>query len=241
MKAIVALISLFLLASCQNQSAPSSKNFKAIMLKSGGLVTVSPDMASFRIELECLDASLMKSKECLAEKSKELMAKLLAFGVKKEDIQTSAVSMNKSYKWMNGNQVFEGYKTSTSVNLSVRDLNKLEALYSDLLENKNLQVNGLSYSHSKQDSLENEAYLKALENSNALSEQLLKKLPESKKEILKIGNVELSSSIQTSDDMENLRGNYNYKSLEVSENSNISISTGNIAIHATLYVEYRVW
>ena len=117
---------------------------KTIKIHSVGEVEVIPDMATFNIDLNCLDVNLANSKKCLVEKSASLIKKLQSFGIASKDIMTTSVNMQKSYTWQNNKRVFEGYKSSTSIFVTVRDINKLEAVYSDLLENKNTEVGGLN-------------------------------------------------------------------------------------------------
>ncbi len=189
----MSVLSILLLLCCQ-QNTEYSK-FKTVMLKSQGEVETLPDMATFQINLSCLKWSIKESKNCIVDKSNELHAALQSFGIKESDILTTSVNMNKSYVWQNSKRVFKGYDSSTSLYVTVRDIDKLGEIYTELLDNSELTLGGLSYSHSQLDSLENAAYVAALENSKVLTDKLLERLPESKKEILKIGNVEISASL----------------------------------------------
>ena len=238
MKQLFLALSIILLAACQNSSTNSPTKFKTIMIKSYGEVETLPDMATFRISLNCLNMSIKVSKKCLVDKSNELIAKMQSFGIKSEDILTTSVEMSKSYRWANNSQVFEGYNSSTSLFVTVKNIAKLDEIYTELLDNKNLDLGGLSYSHSMLDSLKNEAYLAALENANTLSDKLLSKLPESKKEILKIGNVELSASMPEGLEMEDKAA---LMEMEVAtKNRSVAISKGTVVVSAVLFVEYQI-
>ena len=227
------------LMSCQKHSSHEGARFKTIMIKSFGEVETLPNMATIQVTLNCLDKSIQVSKTCLVDKSNELTTKLQSFGISSDDILTTSVSMDKSYTWRSNSRVFEGYRSSTTVYVTVKNIDNLDKIYTDLLGNENLQIGGLSYSHSKLDSLENEAYVKALEKSGILADKLLSKLSESKKEILKIGNVEISASIP---EVNQNRGNAKYEMEEASLDKNKSVSTskGTVDVTATLYVEYQI-
>jgi uncharacterized protein YggE len=239
MNKIIGLLLLAALAGCQSNPTSHSSKFKTIMLKSYGEIETLPNMATFYIDLNCLGQTVKSSKECLVKKSNELNEKLLSFGIDKKDILTTSVSMNKSYTWRNNSSVFEGYKSSTETYITVRNLDKLDEIYTELLENRNLELGGLSYSHSNMDSLENEAYLDALKKADGLADRLLSRLPEKKKEILKVGNIELSASVPESNQ-------FKYRNLEVLANANvqeqrsIAISQGTVKVNATLFAEYRI-
>jgi uncharacterized protein YggE len=147
--------------------------------------------------------------------------------------------MNKSYAWRNNSSVFEGYRSSTTVFVTVRNIEKLDEIYTELLENRNLDLGGLSYSHSRLDSLKNEAYVNALEKSGILTDILLGKLPESKKEILKIGNVEISASMPEANESK-YEAEFDMEEVAVSKNKSIAISKGTVRVTATLFVEYQI-
>uniref|UniRef100_UPI0040491F40 SIMPL domain-containing protein n=2 Tax=Flavobacterium sp. TaxID=239 RepID=UPI0040491F40 len=239
MKLFIGIVSFLILASCQNSSSNASSKFKTMMIKSSGEVEVMPDMATFFINLECLDMSVKTSKNCLVEKSNELTDKLLSFGINKNDILTASVDMNKSFKWINNTSVFEGYKSSTTVFVTIKNIDKLDEVYTELLENRNLNLGGLNYAHSKIDSLKNEAYVHALENAGVLSDKLLAKMPETDKEILKIGNVELSASMPEANES-NFKVKAKMYEFDGSFDKSISINKGTITISATLFVEYLI-
>jgi uncharacterized protein YggE len=237
----IALFALVTLSACQSNPASHSSNFKTITIKSDGEVETLPDMATFYIDLSCLDKTVKSSKECLVKKSNELNEKLLSFGIDKKDILTTAVNLNKNYTWKNNSNVFEGYISSTETFITVRNLDKLDEIYTELLENRNLELSGLSYSHSKIDSLQNEAYLNALKKADILADKLLTRLPEKKKEILKVGNVELTTSRPESEKVfyrDEAEGAYSLSNVQ--KQSSIAISQGIVKVNATLYAEYMI-
>ena len=213
---------------------------KTIKIHSVGEVEVIPDMATFNIDLNCLDVNLANSKKCLVEKSASLIKKLQSFGIASKDIMTTSVNMQKSYTWQNNKRVFEGYKSSTSIFVTVRDINKLEAVYSDLLENKNTEIGGLNYTHSKIDSLKNEAYLNALSKANDIVDKLLTRLPEKNKEIIRILNGEYSSPAIPQYRSYNELGRAKAEMSSMDESSVVSINKGTLKIQADLYIEYSI-
>lgn len=239
MKYWIGIVSLLFVASCQMGSSGEAEKFKTIMLKSDGMVETLPDMASFQINLNCLDKSIGASKKCLVDKSTELNTKLQSFGIGKNDILTTSVDLNKSYTWKNNSNVFEGYNASTSIYVTIKNIDKLDEIYTELLENRNLDLCCLTYSHSKIDSLKNEAYLIALRKSGELADKLLNELPESKKEIRKIGNVEISASIPDIES-KNLRADKN-EEIYASPGKSISISKGTVVVNASIFVEYQIY
>ncbi|MDX5443627.1 MAG: SIMPL domain-containing protein [Hymenobacteraceae bacterium] len=239
MKNFIFVLFLIVFAGCQSKPTVEKAKFKTIMIRSVGEAETLPDEATFYINLSCLDKSVKDSKQCLVDKSNALNKKLLAFGINKDDILTTAVNLEKSYTWQKNSRVFEGYNSSTSVFVTVKNIDKLDEIYTELLENSNLQLGGLSYTHSKLDSLKNEAYLDALQKANVLADKLLTGIPENDKEILKIGNVEISASLPETREAK-YEADVALQEASVVGSRAIAISKGTVRIQATLFVEYQI-
>lgn len=236
MKYITIILSLFL-AGCQLNSAPEKEKFRTIMLRATGEIETLPDKASFTVQLSCLDKSVAASKKCLADKSNELISTLLSLGLKKEDILTTSVDMQKNYDWRNNSRVFMGFNSSTTVYITVRDIDRLDEIYTELFENRNLETGGLSYSHSALDSLKNAAYVDALKKANVTADKLLPELNKKEKEILKVGNVEITASMP--EELQQAMDHERRETNAVAQKS-IAIGTGTVKVTAVLYVEYLV-
>lgn len=236
--AFVAYIFLALVA-CKPSSIGEPAKFKTIMIKAVGEVETIPNVATFNVDLSCIDRSVKTSKKCLVDRSNQLHTELLSFGIGAKDILTTSVNMEKSYSWRNNSSVFEGYRSSTKIFVTVRDIEKLDEIYTELLENRNLEISGLSYSHSRMDSLSNEAHVNALEKAGVLADRLLTKLPGYEKELLKVGNIEISASLPETRESERVEEDYMMQS-EMKVNRSIVISKGTVLVSATMYVEYQI-
>ena len=106
---------------------------KTITLKTSGyVVEFDPDKANILIQLNCIDKNIMTAKNCLIKKSDQLNTSLIKYGIQEQDISTTEVDLEKDFVRKNDSNVFNGYKTSTSLNVKVRDLEMLKGLYSEL-------------------------------------------------------------------------------------------------------------
>jgi uncharacterized protein YggE len=227
---LLIVISLF---SCTNNNS-----YKTIILKSTGNVEVKPDEASIYLTLRCTDKNIKTAKNCLIEKVNSLNNKFAEYKILEEDILTTNVNLNKEYNWLNGSSVFIGYSASTSVNVTIRNLKDLEELYPELLINKHLSIGGLTYHHSKIDSLNQVAYIKAIENANNLADKIIKTMPEINKTITQVSNIEISKSNN------NYQPEFETKELSADSeigNTKMSVNTGNMVVQQQLYIEYKVY
>jgi hypothetical protein len=117
--------------------------------------------------------------------------------------------------------------------LSARICNEL---YSKLLGNEKLIIGSLTYGHSKLDSINGIAYLKALENANRLADQILTKLPEKNKTITQVSNFEISRS-ESNPELNSEK----FEDSKELDKSKLTINVGNMLAVQHLYVEYKIY
>jgi uncharacterized protein len=231
MKRVFLILPFLMLVGCNPEN-----DYKTILLKASGTVEIAPDEASIIITASCLNKDIRQARSCLIDITSNLDNDLRSFGIQKEDILTTNVNLSKQYIWSNNSEVFNGYSASTTTSVRVRDLKILDELYTNLLSNDKLTVGSLTYGHSKMDSLNNMAYLRALENANMLADQILTQLPEKNKSIVQVSNFEITKSESDPEiKYERLAENQ-----ELSK-SNITINFGNMVAVQQLYVEYKIY
>ena len=231
MNRLILILIVISLIGCDTKD-----NFKTIILKTSGYVEIEPDEANILIQLNCVHKNIMTAKNCLIEKSNKLNNSLTKHGVQEQDILTTRVDLNKDFIWRNNSNIFNGYKASTSLNVKVRDLKILEELYPELLSNQQLTIGGLTYQHSKIDSLNEIAYLRALENANKLADKIISTLPERNKMITQISNIEISKSDNNyKAEFKRLEANYEL------DKSKMTINVGNMIAEQQLYVEFKIY
>ena len=195
-------------------------------------------MATFTVNLSCLKSKVADARDCLVEQSNELTATLTDAGIPPADILTAAVNLNKEYDWTRNGQVFKGYRGSTSLLVTVEDLAVLGDLYTELLEDGQLDLYGLQYGHSRMDSLRNVAYLRALGQANALADQLAGQLPGGEtRRIVAISNVDTRASAPPPAWGET---SLQPVAAEQSAPQSLAINTGTMRVETELWVDYGV-
>lgn len=224
-------MSVILLISCNPE-----KNYKTILLKTSGFVEVAPDEASLSLNLSCVDKNIEQAKTCLLNISSRLNEDLINFKIRKEDILTTNVNLNKDYVWINNSNIFNGYLASTTTRVKIRDLTILDDVYTKLLSNENLTIGSLTYNHSRLDSINEVAYLIALENANKLADKILSRLPEKNKAITQISNFEITRSEINPEP--GLRKN---AESAVQDQSQLTVNIGNMIAEKALYVEFKIY
>jgi len=231
MKRLSIILSVIILISCNTE-----KNYKTILLKSSGIVEVAPDEASLSLNLSCVDKNIEQAKSCLLNISSRLNEDLINFKIRKEDILTTNVNLNKDYVWINNSNIFNGYLASTTTRVKIRDLTILDEVYTRLLSNENLAIGSLTYNHSRLDSINEVAYLIALENANKLADKILSRLPEKNKAITQISNFEISRSKISPEP-----GLMKNEEFAVQDQSQLTVNIGNMIAEKALFVEFKIY
>jgi len=217
-------------------SCNPEKDYKTILLKSSGIVEVAPDEASLSLNLSCVDKNIEQAKSCLLNISSRLNEDLINFKIRKEDILTTNVNLNKDYVWINNSNIFNGYLASTTTRVKIRDLTILDEVYTKLLSNENLTIGSLIYNHSKLDSINEVAYLIALENADKLADKILSRLPEKNKAITQISNFEITRSKINPEP-----GLMKNEEFAVQDQSQLTVNIGNMIAEKALYVEFKIY
>ncbi len=132
-----------------------------------GEIRVAPDMAVITVEATFTRGT---PREAAAEVRKAMDAALVHIrkAVKDSaDLRTARISLNPQYDWNDGKRVFRGYAASQTLEVTVRDLGKIEALLGDLFKTPVTGLNGPEFRHSKADSLQREAGALAVRDAAA--------------------------------------------------------------------------
>lgn len=233
MNRLMLLLVVLLLFGCNTKD-----DYKTILLKTTGYVETLPNEASILVQINCIDKNIEQAKNCLIEKASKLNTVLSNCGIQKQDILTTGINLNKSYVWRNNSNVFNGFNASTSMNIKIHDLNLLDNLYTKLLSNEQLTISSLSYSHNKIDSLNEIAYVKALENANRIADKILTQVPEKNKIITKVSNIEISESDNEIDNETKYKVALEYNA---PGKSNMEVNIGNMIVEQQLFVEFKIY
>jgi uncharacterized protein YggE len=112
-----------------------------------------------------------------AEQMAKVMEAIKAAGVSDKDIQTSGISLNPQYRYVeNEAPKITGYQASNTVNLKVRDIAKLGKVLDALAAQGSNQINGPSFEIDQPEPVYDEARLAALKKAQARAETYAKSL-----------------------------------------------------------------
>ena len=156
-------------ASMAQAPAPAADSlFRATTfnLSAYGETRVAPDMASISLGVVTDGKTAAEALAANAARMTAVMASLRKAGIADKDIQTSNLSLNPQYRYVeNQPPVLTGYQVSNQATVTVRDLKRLGAAVDATVGAGANQVNGISFGLADPTGAENaarEAAVKAL-------------------------------------------------------------------------------
>lgn len=155
---VAALLAVTLGASlAAAQTAPASVLDNRVTASGTGEIRVAPDMAMLTAEATYTRKSVKEAADEV-RKAMDAILKAARPAVRgPEDLRTTRLTVNPDYDWADGVRKFRGYTASQSIEITVRDLSKVEKLTESLFATSMTGLGGLEMRHSQADSLRREA------------------------------------------------------------------------------------
>lgn len=136
-----------------------------------------PDVATISAGVVTQAADANAAMRANAVQMDKVMAAIQAAGIAARDIQSSGISLNPQYKYVeNQEPAITGYQASNTVNLKVRDIGKLGRVLDALVASGANQVNGPSFEIDQPDAAYDEARRGALDKAQARAAMYAKAL-----------------------------------------------------------------
>ncbi len=137
---------------------------------------VKPDTASVSFTMTKKSKTLSIATNSVNERIAKLLEDLSNQGVEKKDIKTTNYNVRPEYNWHNKQRKFDGYRVTQSIQIKIRDLEKVESVLSEIskLEVDNVsQLNFFVDDDEKiKEELRSEAIKKAKKKAQKLAQEL---------------------------------------------------------------------
>ena len=139
---------------------------RTITVNGTGKITATPTIA--RISVGVLteggkDIAVTQTQN--STKMNGLIAELKSLGIAAADVQTTNYSIYPRYEYTDGKSTLIGYTVSQNVNVKVRDLEKVSAVFEKAGAQGANQVNGPDFTIDDPESLQADARAKAIEDA----------------------------------------------------------------------------
>lgn len=114
-----------------NFQYPQSNKFRAnarnyeMSINGNGRVMAEADIASVSLGVMTENKELKVAQEENAVKSTQVLNSLKNNGIEEKDIKTESYTINSEYDYVEGKQVFRGYKVTHTFKVTIKDLKKV--------------------------------------------------------------------------------------------------------------------
>lgn len=153
-------IALFTLASCSTLGGTSDNTTTTVSVSGTGIVYLKADIVTFSINVNESAETTAEAQQETNEKMTKILEILRAFGIKDDDISTTALNFSSEYYWDNGRQIKTGEAVSQTVYVTMKELDQFPKLADEL----GSKLTGISFYNVNFDSSQKEAaYSKARE------------------------------------------------------------------------------
>ncbi|MEK7067616.1 MAG: SIMPL domain-containing protein [Patescibacteria group bacterium] len=153
----------------------SAEQKHSINITGQGKVVAMPDIAKIQLGLQTEDKSVAKAQKDNTDKMNAVIDKLKKdFNIDDKDIQTANYNIYPQYDWANNRQVLRAYQVSQSVNVKIRDLNKISDILTAVGQAGLNQVSGLTFDVDEPENLKQQARELAIKNAQEKADALAK-------------------------------------------------------------------
>lgn len=172
----VLLVLLFKFGPKIPFSIVSQDRGQPLVVEGEGKVTVVPDIAKVTLGIEESGSSLAAVQKSANQKSKTLTDALKKLGVGEKDIKTTSYNVFPDYNYEVRPQIITGYRVSINYEVTVKDLEKINAVVTLSTQNGANVVGSISFDVNEETKKEklDEARQEAVKEAKEKAESLAK-------------------------------------------------------------------
>ncbi|GAA0730083.1 SIMPL domain-containing protein [Clostridium malenominatum] len=130
-----------------------------------GIVRVQPDVAIVNLGVVTENKDLETAQRENAIKSNSVINALRQMGIDEKDISTASYTIEPQYDYVEGRQIFRGYRVSNILNVKVRNINKVGEVVDNAVKNGANTVNNIKFTVDNMEIYYNKALKLALKDA----------------------------------------------------------------------------
>jgi len=152
------------LTSCLN-SKQLNENDKYISVSASGEVTLSPDIATFNVQVDETQKTTSLALNEANKKMSQVLKILYKYEIADKDISTNSINLNPQYNWEDGKQILIGQNARQSINVKLKDISKLGKIIDEISEISNINLYSISFDKEDKTMAYQEARALAVKNA----------------------------------------------------------------------------
>lgn len=179
---IMVYVIVFLAVAIQNDlkefqfigKAPQDRD--TIIIDGQGKMIGTPDIARINVGMVTEADTVVDAQDANTEKMNKLITELKKMGIDSKDMQTVDYSIWPKYEYTEGRSNIVGYTVSQSVQIKIRDTEKISLALAAAGQAGANQVSGVSFDIDDPDALKEQARLEALQDAQDRAQNVVQAL-----------------------------------------------------------------
>jgi uncharacterized protein YggE len=130
-----------------------------------GTIKVEPNMAVVNLGIITENISLEVAQKENATKATEVLSNLQQMGIPENQIRTASYTIEPEYYYVEGKQIFKGYKVTNILSVTIKDLTKIGEVIDNVTSSGVNSIDRISFTVEDPSRYYNEALKVAVKNS----------------------------------------------------------------------------
>lgn len=143
-----------------------------ITISGEGKITSKPDIARVTIGVFTDGEDVPSTQKTNTEQANAIIASFKDFGIEDDDVQTSNYQIFPQYDYVEGERELKGYRVSQSLNVKIRDLDKIGDVLAKAGELGSNEIHGVSFDIDDPSALESQAREEAINDAKEKADTL---------------------------------------------------------------------
>ena len=179
---VAAMLIIFLAAATytkvlEGRYAGQSSQYKNTISVSGeGKAVAKPDIGQVSLSVISDAATVVAAQKDNTDKMNKITQVVKEIGVKEDDLKTANYNVSPRYQYSVGKSTIIGYEVSQTLEVKIRDLDKVGEVLGQATNAGANQVGALNFTFDDPAKLNTEARQKAIDNAKAKARELTKAL-----------------------------------------------------------------
>lgn len=148
-------------------------NKNIIKVNGEGMMTAVPNQASATIGVITEGKDLTEAQKENSETITRIISVLSTFNIPQKNVQTFDYQVNTEYDYVDGKQIFRGYRVSNLLKVTLDEVNQLGAIINRVIEAGANYVSNVQFSVSDSNPYYLQALQKALRNAHEKAEVIV--------------------------------------------------------------------
>ncbi|MBP1949721.1 SIMPL domain-containing protein [Virgibacillus litoralis] len=135
-------------------------------------LSVEPNVVEVQLEVVTEGMSLSQVQQENADTMNQVIQALLQLGIARENIQTTAYTINPKYDYVDGTQVFRGYEVTNAITVKIKDIDQAGNVIDVAVQNGINRVSNIQFTVENKDVYYKQALSSALKDAYAKAQTL---------------------------------------------------------------------